>query len=405
MYDLRLTPEQVEFRDTVRDFVNAEVKPAALHPDRLQSFDRPFPAAVLDRAARIGLRTLSLSEDLGGAGADTLTACVVLEEVAAGDPDIALALGTTAHLAHCVFDRWATPEQRKRFLPAFLDDDRAHLACAAGDLEDSGWNYHNAQTASGPAGITAKRASDGSWRLDGTIPFVRNAPIAKLLIVRARVDGSGWIGALMPVDAPGVRVANPPRASGEGDGAVIAWHHGPGAAVTLEDCRVPGECLLADLGDSDAGERARVQLAAMNLGVGRAAFEMAVDYAKLRVQGGRPIIRHQSIGTLLAESAIRLESARNLVWKAAWACDYPDASATDWPLSTMARVHTAEAMYEVARAAAECFGAMGVMRDMPLQKFVHDALVFLHGAGHDSATKLEIAEAIAGFRRQPAAGR
>ena len=80
-----------------------------------------------------------------------------------------------------------------------------------------------------------------------------------------------------------------------------------------------------------------------------------------------------------------------------------DYSVTDLPLHTIARVYTAEAMHEVTVGAAECFGAMGVMRDMPLQKYVHDAFIFLNGCGHDSATKLEIAEAIAGFEREAAA--
>jgi alkylation response protein AidB-like acyl-CoA dehydrogenase len=153
--------------------------------------------------------------------------------------------------------------------------------------------------------------------------------------------------------------------------------------------------------------RSAVALAAINLGVGRIAYETAVDYAKIRVQGGRPIVQHQSIGTILADVATTLELSRNLIWKAAWLSDHPDAvadrSVTDLPLATMARTYTAEAMHEAALGAAECFGAMGVMRDMPLQKYVHDTLVMLHASDHDSATKLHIAEAIAGFERPEAA--
>jgi len=138
--------------------------------------------------------------------------------------------------------------------------------------------------------------------------------------------------------------------------------------------------------------------------VGRAAYEAAVDYAKIRVQGGRPIVQHQSIGTILADCATKLELARSLIWKAAWTLDHPEAiadrSVDALPLAVMARTYTAEAMEEVALGAAECFGAMGVMRDMPLQKYVHDTMVFLHSADHDSATKLQIAEAVAGFERK-----
>ena len=124
----------------------------------------------------------------------------------------------------------------------------------------------------------------------------------------------------------------------------------------------------------------------------------------LRRQGGRNIIEHQAIGTKLADCAIRLELARNLVWKAAWSLDHPDGAGGDGalPLHVMARVYTAEAAHEVTLLAAECFGAMGVMRDMPLQKHVHDAMVFLHSDDSDGAAKLAIAEAIAGYAR-PAA--
>ena len=98
---------------------------------------------------------------------------------------------------------------------------------------------------------------------------------------------------------------------------------------------------------------------------------------------------------------------RNMIWKAAWSLDHPDAvasrSVSDLPLHTIARVFTAEVVHEVTLGAAECFGAMGVMRDMPLQKYVHDGMVFLHAEDSDHATKLGIAEAVAGYRRPLAA--
>src|SRR5918999_5287607 len=104
MFDLRLSAEQLEFRDTVREFVQNEVKPAALHPARLEPFEKPLLTELLDYASRMGLRTLSLSENAGGAGADTLTACIVLEELAAGDVDIAMALATTQGLGRTLFE-------------------------------------------------------------------------------------------------------------------------------------------------------------------------------------------------------------------------------------------------------------------------------------------------------------
>src|SRR5688500_1638737 len=133
MYDLNLTAEQIEFRDTVRDFVQNEVKPAALLPSRLEPFEKPLLMDLIDYASRMGLRTLSLSEAAGGAGADLLTSGIVLEELAAGDVDLAMVLGLTQGLAHSLFDEAMTAEQRKRYLGDFQDDDRYHLALVAQD--------------------------------------------------------------------------------------------------------------------------------------------------------------------------------------------------------------------------------------------------------------------------------
>jgi alkylation response protein AidB-like acyl-CoA dehydrogenase len=170
---------------------------------------------------------------------------------------------------------------------------------------------------------------------------------------------------------------------------------------------VAADLQLARFPATTYAARAAVVTAAINLGVGRAAYEAALEYSKIRVQGGRPIVQHQSIGGILADITTKLELARNIIWKAAWALDHPEAvadrSIPDLPLHTLARTYTAEAMHEATLGAAECFGAMGVMRDMPMQKYVHDALVLLHARDHDSATRLEISEAVAGYERPIAA--
>ncbi len=412
MYNLHLTPEQLEFRDTVRDFVEAEIKPAALNPDRLQPFEKPLLANLLDKAAQMGLRTLALSEEAGGAGADGLTSCIVMEELGAGDVDLAAVLGQTSALGHVLFDRLMTPEQRKRFLPKFVEDDRYHLAFAGRDPgAAAGWCYHRPLAAeSGADPVAVKQGND--WVINGNLSFVSNATVAKLFAVQARTDSkktgaNGLTTLLVPRDAPGLTVREPLKAVGE----AIRWHHGAGAGVAFKDCRVPADHLLGKEGRSPFAQgedtaRGVAQLAAINLGLGRAAYEAAVDYAKLRRQGGRNIIEHQAIGTKLADCAIRLELARNVIWKAAWALDHPEAiadrSVSDLPLHVIARVYTAEAVNEVALLAAECFGAMGVMRDMPLQKYVHDSMVFLHADDASGEAKLAVAEAVAGYRR-PAA--
>jgi alkylation response protein AidB-like acyl-CoA dehydrogenase len=398
MYNLHLSAEQLEIRDTVRDFVAQEIKPVALNANRLDACDRRLLADVLDKASQMGLRTLALPEELGGAGADALTCCIVTEELAVGDADLTAVLLETSTLGGVLFARM-TKAQRDRLLPRFLADDRYHLARASdepGTDTALGVNYHRAAATDIACKTRAARGGDG-WIINGVKHGVANAPIAQLFAVEADIEGHGAGMLLVPRDAPGLTVREPNGGR--------RWYHGACGEVVFADCRVPADHLLPE-GMSADGHRAS-QLAALNLGIGRAAYEAALDYAQLRIQGGRRIIEHQAIGEKLAEIAIKLEVARNAVWKAAWASDHPqaraDRSLADLPLDTIAQVFTAEMIFQAAKDAAECFGAMGVMRDMPLQKYVHDARICLH-TGHGSAdAKLRIAEALIGYRRPAAA--
>jgi alkylation response protein AidB-like acyl-CoA dehydrogenase len=420
LFNLQLNAEQLEFRDTVRDFVQNEVKPAAIHPDRLQPFDKPLLADLLDNASRMGLRTLSLSEDAGGAGADALTNCIVLEELAVGDVDLAAVIACTSSLAGGLNEAMSA-EQRTRFLAGLAEDAEYHLALVAHDYDmDRAWQYHRA-AADEPAGEpAATRQSNGEWLIEGDVASVANAPVAKLFIVQARTDSkktgpNGLTTFLVPRDAAGLTVGEPIHALGERGAAGaerVRWHHGTSASVSFRKCKVAANQVLGKEGQAPFARpaytaRRAVHTAAVNLGLGRGAYETAVDYTKMRVQGGRHIVEHQAIGRILADLTMKIELARNAIWKAAWVLDHPEAisdrSVADLPWHTIARVYTAEAMHDVALGAAECFGAMGVMRDMPLQKYVHDAMVFLHAADHDTATKLGIAEAAAGFERPRAA--
>jgi len=403
MFNLHLSAEQLEIRDTVRDFVTGEVKPVTLKSDRLDSCDRSLPLDVLDKASQMGLRTLSVSEDNGGAGADTLTSVIVAEELATGDADVAATLTETARLGHAVFDTLMNDEQRERFLNAFLEDDRFHLALAEREPDaeiELGINYHRPQGGPSPLKTTAVRSGNHEWVINGAKTCVANGPVAKLFAVQVATDpASGRNGVstiLVPRDTPGLTIR-------EANGG-LAWHHGTSAELVFEDCRVPAENLLGAEGAGHGRiERDGPQFPAMNLGIGRAAYEAALDYAQIRTQGGRLIVEHQAIGSKLADIAVRLEVARHTIWYVAWAADHPEAvadrSISALPLKDIARIFTSEAVHEIAKDSAEVFGAMGVMRDMPLQKYVGDALIFLHSGSGTSDARLRVAESLVGFQR------
>ena len=403
MYNLHLTPEQIEIRDTVRDFAKTVIKPVAEKSARMEAVDRSPLTDVLAQASELGLRTLSLSEELGGAGADQLTLAIVAEELAFGDPDTATILAETSSLAGELFDRSTTPAQRERYLPAFLKDATFQLAWAQSRTDTAlGVNYHRpADTAR--ISVSARKVGN-DYVLDGVSRGVVNAPVAGLIAITATTDPkapgiAGVVTLLVERGASGMTIAALPT------GFPIARFHGSCGDITLKGCKISGDALLP--ADAVRAALARSALAtksaAINLGIGRAAYEAGVGYSRLRVQGGRPIIEHQAIATRLAEVAVKIEVARQSIWAAAWAADHPDAvgdqSMSALPLATIARVFTAESMYRAAKDAAECFGAMSVMRDMPLHKHVGDARICLHAGTGMTDAKLALAEAIAGFRR------
>lgn len=398
MYDLNLSAEQIEFRDTVREFAEKEIRPAAIHPDRLQGHLPSLLGIQLKQASAMGLRALALSEAAGGAGADTLTACIVLGELGGGDVGLASVLAQTSTLAHALFDSAMSDQQRARYLPAFIDDEDFHLACADDSAApDTEWCYHRPAVPPAPS-LAVRREVNGDWILNGMLDQVANAPLAKLMIVE--VQGAGRRHTLLVApDTQGLTV----RAS---TGSPV-WYHGTRGTLVFENVRIAANNEIAGR-CSDQTPAAVLQRSAINLGLARAAYEAALAHAQLKVQGARRIVEHEGVGLLLAECLLRLEAARSLLWQTAWTVDHPEAvssrSVPAAPMVDMTGVFVAEAAHEVAVRAAEVFGAMGILRDMPLAHYVHEAQVFLHAGRGVTAGKLAIAEQIDGYVRPSAAG-
>lgn len=404
MFSLKLNPEQIEIRRTVRQFAENEIKPIALALDREEDFDKRFPWHVLAKAEKLGLRTLALSESNGGGGVDALTDCIVAEELATADVGVAATLNHTSDLARLFFDRYMNDEQRQRFLPRFLIDERFHLAIAGHEPDtDLGWDYHRPNIDG--TGYRTKAVRDGDdWIINGTKNFITNAPIAKLILVQVQTGHkrgglSGISMIFIERNTPGLTIHEHDK---------VGRRLGSNGEISFDNCRVPNANMVNDdngpLTQRMTQGRARPRFQALNLGIGRAAYEAALDYARIRVQGGRPIIEHQAVGMRLADMAIGLEQARSLIWQAAWAADhldaYQDGSLPDLPLQSIAKVVTSEIVFRVATDAAQIFGGMGVMRELQMQKYVRDALVFLHSEQANDVARLKIAEHLAGFRRQ-----
>jgi alkylation response protein AidB-like acyl-CoA dehydrogenase len=236
------------------------------------------------------------------------------------------------------------------------------------------------------------------WILSGSADFVLNAPLAGLFVVCVDdVPGmSGGATFLVPGDTAGLEIA-----AHEATDEEIPWYHGLRGSLIFRNCRVQKNLMLTAQGHAalraaqpEGGGQDPWQVA-INLGLGRAACEAALEYTKIRVQGARLIIGHQAIGIKLADMALRIEVARTMVWRAACAVDQSEE--TVLPLCAIAKVYTSEAMHEVTELAAECFGAMGVMRDMPLQKYFNEATILLGSGNSNSTARFRIAEAFAGY--------
>ena len=275
----------------------------------------------------------------------------------------------------------------------FLEDNQYHIALANSEAKSDTWignNYHRSKTSSSQINTKAIQDKNGNWLINGTKTRISNATVAKLFVVQADTE-EGQILLLVPTESNGIKVNEVDRDGG--------WYIGSCGDVTFTDCMIPAENII-DSNAMDVFQNIGISCA-INVGVARAAFETAVEYSKIRIQGGGPIIEHQAIGAKLAEVAIGLEVARTIIWRAAWTSDnktsISEGNLTGLPLSNIAHISSAEMLYKAAKDSAECFGAMGVMRDMPLQKFIHQTRMFLHRSSGNDDSKLQIAEAVAGF--------
>lgn len=410
MNQFGLTAEQQQIRDMVREFVVNEVIPAKRAPRVVEAFEPLLPAALYSAASQLGLRYLTLSESAGGPGSDELTFCLVAEELARGDAGLAVQFCLTAALCDAAFNNLADEAKRNELAGTFIEDEGGFLAFVGGVVEHRGLGSdYFTREFSEEESLLARRRGDG-WLLSGQVPSVDGAPVAKWLIVRAREEGGIIRYFYLPSDREGISIKAREKEKATSHDyftATISWKHGPHGAVSLEDCPASAADELIFFGEVPAllaGGRAQTWRDAISLGIARAAFDEATAYSTMRVQGGKPIGQHEAVGILLSRMAIKLEAGRLLLWQAAnsSAAHANGAEATSFTLSarSIASVFISEAAKEITLDSAEVFGAMGVMRDMPLAALVRDSLISsVAGLGVDQSLR-EISRAIAEYSAQ-----
>jgi acyl-CoA dehydrogenase len=395
MFNIRLTDEQIAFRQMARDFAQNEIKDKALELDRKPTWEERVPWDLLKKGSQLGFRTFVLSEESGGAGAsDHLTSCLVAEELAAGDIGTAYYFMLPARRARDWFELRMTPEQRAYFLPKFIEDETYFTTVAVHEPDtDLGFDYFTETPDTAQLKTRAVEQSDGSWLINGAKNFQTVGYVSKLLLTTCHTV-SGPQTFLVEGDTPGL-VRHPM--------SKIGRRIGDNAEIFFDNVRVPKGRILAPppKGRSDLGTV--VTIASITLGLGRATLEETIKYTKERVTGGKPIIRHQAAGLIIANMATNIEAARALIWKAAYLKDNPEVCEQHGldahTFEHMACAFTGKAVQELTVDGMELFGGMGVIQGMPIEKYVRDALVQKH-ISFPIITRLKITEALAGFQRK-----
>lgn len=370
--DFSLTPEQLKLQAVAREFAYTELWPAAQILDKAARPRDAFGADLLARASALGLRTLKLPSEYGGQGIDAVTEALVLEEIAVGDCGFAMTLAHAWREGNLIA-RWGTREQRERFLPALAADPGYLTSLASTESHagsDNGLPY-DGDLGAGPA--TSAVPDGDHWVINGRKRFITNGNVARLVVLWARTDpGKPWTqgisGFLVPAGAPGLRVGRTEDKFG--------LRLNQNVELIFEDCRIPRENLIGEL---DQGHRlseeamigSKMKEAVRALGVARCAYELAGQWARQRVQGGSPLIGHESIAACLARVLQEIETARALIWRAAWSADNePDRAR---PLEDMAMLYTSEMGIRTVSQCLRLFGARGSLRDWPMEKLMRDA--------------------------------
>ncbi|HEY8829585.1 MAG TPA: acyl-CoA dehydrogenase family protein [Candidatus Limnocylindria bacterium] len=369
--DLRYRDDQLAVRDAVRDFVQGRIVPRAAD----WSEQGAFPMPLLPELASVGLTGLTIPAEYGGSGVDTLTSALVSEELGAGDGSIALTLA--AHNALCIGHLLtaASAEQKARWLPPLAKG--SYLGAWALTEPSAGSDAVNAKT-------TAKKDGDG-WILNGQKQFITNGSIAGFTVVIAATADRRLTAFGVSADNPGLRAGKREKKMGLGASDT--------AQLSLQDCRVSDADRIGEIGAAFGDvrkvlDRGRIGIGALAVGLGRAALETAVAYAKERKQFGKALAEFQMIQWKLAQSRTDLEAGRLLIHRAACLAD---AGLPFTRAASMAKLYATEAASRAANASLQVLGGYGYLRDYPVERIVRDVRLMEIGEGTSEIQRIVIA--------------
>lgn len=374
--DFALSAEHEAFRRVVREFAEAEIAPNSEEWDRTHE----FPTATVLAMGDLGLFGLVFPEEYGGAGADFLTLCIAVEEVARVDSSLAITLEAGVGLGANPIFRYGSDEQKDRWLPDLVAGRRL-----------AGFGLTEPEAGS-DAGATATRAElDGDeWVINGTKAFITNSgtDITSLVSITVRTGPEEISTIVVPSGTEGFVVEPAYHKMG--------WRASDTHGLVFEDCRVPAENLLGDRGRGfhqflEILDDGRIAVAAMGIGVAQGCLDYSLAYAKERRQFGRPIGANQAIAFKIADMQVAVDAARLLTYRAAW---LKDQGREFRQAAAMAKLFASEAAVDATRQATQIFGGSGFMDESPVSRFYRDAKVLEIGEGTSEIQRMVIARSL-----------
>jgi alkylation response protein AidB-like acyl-CoA dehydrogenase len=373
-----LTDTQIQIRDTARDFARERLAPGAAARDEAHA----FPAAELKEMGELGFLGMLVPEEHGGSDTGVVTYASVLEEIAAGDGACSTILSVHSSVGCMPIVKFGTEEQKDRFLPKM----------ASGEWI-GGFALTEPQAGSDAANLRTRARRDGDhYVISGAKQFITSGRNGHVMIVFAVTDpdaGKKGISAfIVPTETAGYEVV---RVEGK-----LGQHSSDTCQLAFNDMRLPASLRL---GEEGAGYRialsnlegGRIGIASQSVGMARAAFEAARDYARERVTFGKPIIEHQAVAFRLADMATKIEAARQLILHAA---QLREAGLPCLTEASMAKLFASEMAEAVCSAAIQIHGGYGYLADFPVERIYRDVRVCQIYEGTSDVQRIVIARGL-----------
>ncbi len=385
--------EQKAILESVRKFVDDVVKPKSAELDAMATPEERYCGEIVKAANDLGLRTMTLSEKYGGLSADSLTTAMVVEELAIGDVGVSVVMAQTMKLAS-IMEKALNEDQAERALVPFVEDPTAVLGIGITE-PDNASNYFLPYPT--PFRTTAEKV-DGGYVINGMKHFISNGNRSSFYLLFVQTEKGkpmleGTTCFLLERGREGFTIGRVHDKMGES----LANN----AELIFQDCFIPDENIVGEIGKGfqllqKFFPSSNSYAAASCLGVGGALYDKAEQWAKIRIQGGRPLIEHDGIRAQLAEMRMLLDASRSYTHRACYLADHQEQG-WDWTLGALPKAMASQAVWKIATWTMEIHGGHGYMKEFGVEKLLRDAAGWLHSDGVNRTLFLKAANFMYGL--------